>query len=347
MLNDIRNFIDSRYKSKMREHPAAMPERTEAISKVQATNFLGNINIAVCNQKGGCGKTTTVVNLSACLAERGYKVLLIDLDSQTHATRGLGINIENLEKSMYDVLMHNVHFESVICKTSFNNLDIAPASSLLSGAQLELADVLGRETVLRVALRKLKLMHNYDFIFLDCSPSLNLITINALVAANFVLIPIQTHYYSLEGMKELFSTIDIVKERLNFELEILGILPTLFDTRMKINHQVLAEIREYFKEKVFKTVIHNNVKLCEAPIYKKPIHIYAPKSRGAGDYWSLTDEVIALALGRYVMTDTKVTMPEGKQALSGREQEKEQAVPEKRPDTIKPEETNVATEQTI
>ncbi len=189
--------------------------------------------------------------------------------------------------------MNNASFDSIIQKTSFDNLDIAAANTLLSGAQLELATVLGRESVLKIALRKLKLARDYDFIFLDCSPSLNLVTINALTAATFVLIPIQTHYYSLEGMKELFSTIDVVKERLNFELSILGILPTLFDGRTKINHRMLNEIREYFKELVFNTVIHNNVKLCEAPIYKKPVHVYAPKLKGTSDYSMLAEEILA------------------------------------------------------
>lgn len=266
-------------------------------SKYRPYNFSqvkDNLTIAVCNQKGGCAKTTTAINLSACLAQKGYKVLLIDLDPQAHASLGLGLDVDNLERSIYDVLIENFSLESIIHKTASFNLEIIPANSILSGAQLELANMLGRETVLKIALRKLRLIKKYDFIFLDCSPSLNLITINALVAANCVLIPIQTHYYSLEGMRELFSTIDIVKERLNFELEILGILATLFDRRTKVSHEVLAQIRVYFKEIVFKTVIHNNVKLCEAPIYKKPIHLYASSSQGSKDYQSLAEEVIAL-----------------------------------------------------
>lgn len=260
-------------------------------------NELKNTVIAICNQKGGCAKTTTAVNLSAILGEKGYRVLLIDLDPQAHASLGLGVDTEKLERSIYDVLVNNINLESVIHKTGFKNLDIAPATPVLSGAQLELADILGRETVLKIALRKLRLVNQYDFILIDCSPSLNLITINALTAARFVFVPIQTHYYSLEGMKELFSTIEIVKERLNFELETLGILATLFDMRTKINHQVLAQIRDYFKDVVFNTVIHNNVKLCEAPIYKKPIHIYAPVSKGAMDYGSLSDEFITRLTG--------------------------------------------------
>ncbi len=253
-----------------------------------------NIVIAICNQKGGCAKTTTAVNLAGAIAHRGYSVLLIDLDPQAHASLGVGVDVESLQKSIYDVLINNLSLQSVIQVTTTQNLDIAPATSILSGAQLELANILGRETVLKTALRKLRLAKNYDFIILDCSPSLNLITINALVAAESILVPIQTHYYSLEGMKELFSTIDIVRERLNFDLGVLGILATLFDGRTKVSHQVLCQIREYFKDKVFKTVVHNNVKLCEAPIYKKPIHLYDPKSQGAKDYADLAEEVLLL-----------------------------------------------------
>ena len=293
MLKDLKNLI-VKYSRKRPQDGIIAQEAATAAYESQADLIDKNITVAICNQKGGCAKTTTAVNLSACLAQKGYKTLLIDLDPQAHASLGLGVDVENLEKSIYEVLTDNVNFESVIQKTSVDSLDIAPANSVLSGAQLELADVLGRESVLKIMLRKLKLNREYDLIFIDCCPSLNLLTINALVASDFTVIPIQTHYYSVEGMKELFSTIDIIKERLNFELEILGILATLFDTRTKISHEVLKQIRDYFKDIVFKTVIHENVKLCEAPIYKKPIHVYAPNSRGAGDYWELSDEVIVL-----------------------------------------------------
>ncbi|MFA6356162.1 MAG: AAA family ATPase [Candidatus Omnitrophota bacterium] len=249
--------------------------------------------IAVTNQKGGCAKTTTAVNLSGCLAERGYRVLVIDLDPQAHASLGLGIDKDNIDRTIYDVLMNNVPLCDVISKTQVERLDAVPSNSVLSGAQLELASVLGRESVLRIAVRKMLLKKDYDFIIFDCNPSLNLVTINALVAADSILIPIQTHYYSLEGMKELFSTIDIVRERLNPDLQILGILATLYDTRTKISAKMLGQIREYFKGMVFNTVIRNNVKLCEAPIFKKPIHIYDSRSLGARDYFSLADEVVA------------------------------------------------------
>lgn len=292
MLTDLKNFI-SRYSQKKDIGGGAASESSG--SPASSAGFSRkNTTVAICNQKGGCAKTTTAINLSACLADKGYSVLLLDLDAQAHASLGLGINVDHIEKTIYDVFVKNASLENVIQKTLVNNLDIVPATSLLSGAQLDLTDMLGRETILRVALRKLRLVKDYDFIFLDCSPSLNLITINALSASDSILIPIQTHYYSLEGMKELFHTIEIVKDRLNSELEVLGILATLFDARTKINHQVLGQIRDFFKEMVFTSVIHNNVKLCEAPIFKKPIHLYDPRSQGAKDYRDLTEEIITL-----------------------------------------------------
>lgn len=247
--------------------------------------------IALTNQKGGCGKTTTAINLSAYLAHIGYKVLLIDLDPQAHASLGLGVNINSLEKSIYHCLIHSFDIEKTIHPTEIKELDIVPANSLLSGAALEIANLVGREGILKAAIRRM-VNKRYDFIFIDCSPSLSLLTLNALVAANFILIPIQVHYYSLEGMRELFSTIDVVRERLNRELEILGILATLFDIRVKMNRRILEQIFNHFKELVFNTVIHDSAKLCEAPFYKRPIHLYDPQSRGAKDYIDLAGEVI-------------------------------------------------------
>jgi len=254
--------------------------------------------LSIVNQKGGCAKTTTAINLCGCLAQKGYRVLLIDLDPQAHASLGMGMAIDGAEQSIHQVLVEGVGLERVVRKTSITGFDIAPANSLLSGAQLDLAGMLGRECILKFVLRRFLLGHSYDYIVLDCSPTLNLVTINALVAADYALIPIQPQYYSLEGMKELFHTIDIVKDRLNTPLEILGILVTLFDTRIKINHQMVQEIRDYFKEMVFTTVIHLNVKLSEAPIHKKPIHLYAPDSKGSQDYWGLTDEVLTRTVAR-------------------------------------------------
>lgn len=261
------------------EHPAS---KTEIISVV--------------NQKGGCAKTTTCINLASGLAKKGFKVLIIDLDAQAHASFGLGIDVDNLVYSVYDVMVKNLELESVIKPTYINNLDIVPATALLTGAQLEIADILGRERILRTAVYKMlnTKAKKYDYIVVDSSPSLNILTINGLVAVQHILIPIQTHYFSLEGMKELFSTLKIVKERLNSELDILGILPTLFDGRTKMNREILQQIRDYFKDKVFTAAIRMNVKLAEAALYKKSIFEYDPSSNGARDYLALTEEVIAL-----------------------------------------------------
>lgn len=247
--------------------------------------------IVICNQKGGCGKTTTAINLGACLAKKGYSVLLLDLDPQAHSSLGLGIDVENLRWTIYDVLIHNIELDKILISTSMDNLFLAPSNHLLSGAQLELASLLGRESILKISLNKLFLRRRFDYCLIDTSPTLNLVTLNGLVAASSVLIPIQTHYYSLEGMKELFSTIDIVRNRVNSGLQILGILPTLFDGRLNINKQMLEEIREYFGDLLLKTVIHTNSKLIEATKYKKPVVSYAPNSKGAKDYYNLTEEL--------------------------------------------------------
>ncbi len=293
MLDDLKNII-KRLNELDVAGDIAPAVSGQPVSPVSPKIFsISRQIIAVTNQKGGCAKTTTAVNLAGCLAERGFKVLVIDLDPQAHASLGLGLDKDSIDRTIYDVLMNSVSLGDVILKTQVEGLDAVPSNSVLSGAQLELATVLGRESVLRIAVRKMLLKKDYDFIIFDCNPSLNLVTINALVAADSILIPIQTHYYSLEGMKELFSTIDIVRERLNPGLQILGILATLYDTRTKISAKMLDQIREYFKGMVFDTVIRNNVKLCEAPIFKKPIHVYDNRSLGARDYFSLADEIVA------------------------------------------------------
>lgn len=284
MFEEFRNII-ARFSSK-RQNPDMVNGDINAKSA-----FKTNI-ISIVNQKGGCAKTTTAINLGAFLAQENYEVLLIDLDPQAHASLGLGVNVDELKYSIHNVLMEGMELEKIIQTTCVPGLDIAAANSLLSGAQLDLASFLGRESILKIAIRKLFLNKVYDYILLDCSPSLNLVTINALVASDYALIPSQAHYYSLEGMKELFHTVEIIKERLNFELEILGIIITLFDTRIKINHQILQQIRAYFKDLVFNAVINMNVKLAEAPIHEKPIPVYAANSKGAKDYWELTREVI-------------------------------------------------------
>lgn len=248
--------------------------------------------IAIANQKGGCGKTTTSINLSSCLVEKGLSVLLIDFDPQAHATLGLGIDTSGLNKTIYDALLYkDVVLEDIVQPTSLPGLHIACANSLLSGALVDLAGIIGRENVLRVVIRNSKSINLYDYVIIDCSPSLSLLTINALVAATHVLIPIQTQYFSLEGMKDFLSTLNIVRERLNFDLSVLGVLPTIFDGRLNINRQILEQLREYFQGMVLKTVINMNVKLAESVLYRKPVNLYDPLSRGAQDYRSLAQEI--------------------------------------------------------
>lgn len=251
--------------------------------------------MAVANQKGGCGKTTTCINLAAGLAKRNFKVLIIDLDPQSHASLGIGIDVYKSPSSIYDVLVKGADLETVIVPTYLENLEIAPATSLLTGAQLEIADLLGREGLLRTSLWRMlnSQARYYDYILLDCSPSLNLLTINALTAAHQVLIPIQAHYFSLEGMRELFSTLKVVKERINVGLEIQGILPTIFDGRTKMSRDVLAQLKEYFNELMLNTVIRMNIALAEASAHGRSIFDFDMSSHGAEDYKSLTEEIIA------------------------------------------------------
>ena len=291
MLDDIKDII---LRLRNRRNVGASRQdlnfrQNSLIPGLQRTNI-----ISVTNQKGGCAKTTTSINVSAILAAEGFRVLLIDLDPQAHASFGLGLAPYNLDCSIYDVLLNRMELEKVIQPSCVKNLDIAPSNSLLSGAQLELANAISREAILKLAIQRLLTKKTYDYIILDCSPSLNLVTINALCACESVLVPIQTHYYSLEGMKELFTTIDIVRERLNPNLTILGILATLFDARIKIQKDILAQLREFFKELLFNTVIHTNVKLIEAPIHSLPIHMYDKNSRGAKEYKELCKEIISL-----------------------------------------------------
>ena len=248
--------------------------------------------INIVNQKGGCGKTTTSINLAALLATKGFKVVLIDTDPQAQTGLGLGVQVKEGQRSLYEVLVEGAELGRALYPTEIPRLEIVPGSSLLSGAQLDLASFYEREYILKRSIESFLKSNACDYIIIDCSPTLNLITINALVAAKYALIPFQTHYYSLEGIKELLYTIDLIKMKFNQPIEILGILATLFDRRSKIFHHVLNEVRGYFKDKVFDTVIHNCVKLCEAPMVHKPIHVYAPKSSGAEDYKNLTEEVI-------------------------------------------------------
>jgi chromosome partitioning protein len=286
-------YFDSLFKRNSKGSLECIPAEEMGASRINGESKTSIIVIA--NQKGGCGKTTTCINLSTALAKMDKKVLIIDLDAQAQASLGVGINTDDLKYSIYDVMVKSLELESVIVPTDIPNLDIAPASSMLTGAQLEIATLLGREWILRTAIYKMinTGTRNYDYIIMDCSPSLNLTTINGLASAQFILIPAQTHYFSLEGMKELLSTIKIVKERLNPQLQILGILPTLFDIRTKISRKILSQMRKYFGDKVFKTVIHTNIKLVEAQVHKKSIHEFAPNSNGARAYLALSEEIVS------------------------------------------------------
>jgi chromosome partitioning protein len=248
---------------------------------------MGSI-IAILNQKGGVGKTTTAVNLGSYLAKAGKSVLLVDLDPQGNATSGLGINKQALGETMYDVLFNHQSAPSVILNTEFDNLQILPANTNLAGAEVQLVSALQRELQLRQVLEQF----NHDFILIDCPPSLGLLTINALSAANYVLIPVQTEYYALEGLSQLLSVIDRVETALNPNLSILGVVMTMYDARNSLSEQVKNELGKYFGDKLFKTIIPRNVRLAEAPSFGKPIAEHDKWSKGARAYKSLAKEVI-------------------------------------------------------
>jgi chromosome partitioning protein len=246
--------------------------------------------IAIASQKGGVGKTTTAINLSACLAQESRRVLLIDVDPQGNASSGLGINGNDQRTTLYEALLGQAEMRQAIMPTALANLDLVPAGQRLSGAEVELVGMMAREGRLKNALAQIR--QEYDFVFLDCPPSLGLVTVNALTASDSVLIPLQCEYLALEGLTSLISAIRLVQDNLNPSLRIEGVLLTMFDARLNLSQQVADEARKFFAERVYKTVIPRNVKLSEAPSFGKPIVLYDPHSTGADRYRDLAREVI-------------------------------------------------------
>ncbi len=244
--------------------------------------------ISVFNQKGGVGKTTTAVNLAASLAEKGHKILLIDNDPQGNLTLGLGINKRNLYRTIYEVILQMAKIEKVVLATDFENLYLVPGSINLAGAEIEIADIDEREALLKKQISRIK--NKYDFIIIDCPPSLGLLSINALAASDSVLIPIQCEYYALEGVSQLVYTYNLIKENINSALEVEGVLVSMYDSRNNLSSQVVEEIKKNFKGSVYETVIPRNIRLAEAPSFGLPCIHYDRKSKGSKAYLQLADE---------------------------------------------------------
>lgn len=246
--------------------------------------------ISATNQKGGVGKTTTNINLSACLAQLGKKVLTVDIDPQGNTTSGLGIDKSQLRFTVYDVLLEQCYLQDAIQKTMVDGLEILPANMDLAGAEIELINISKREYLLKNILADVKYL--YDYIIIDCPPSLNMLTINALTASDYVLVPIQCEYYAMEGLTQLLHTIELVQRKLNPRLEIDGIVFTMFDARTNLSTQVVDEVKRHLGDKIYKSIIPRNVRLSEAPSHGLPITLYDPKSKGAESYMLLAEEMI-------------------------------------------------------
>ncbi len=246
--------------------------------------------IAIANQKGGVGKTTTTINLAACLAEKNQHVLVIDIDPQGNTTSGFGIDKEELEDTVYELILGETDLDKCLIKNVVDNLDILPSNVNLAGAEIDLIGVDRREYILRDKIAPI--VNDYDFVIIDCPPSLTMLTVNAMTTANTVLVPIQCEYYALEGLSQLLHTISLVQSRLNPELEIEGVVFTMFNSRTNLSLQVVENVKDNLNQKIYKTIIPRNVRLAEAPSHGIPINIYDPKSAGAESYRLLADEVI-------------------------------------------------------
>lgn len=246
--------------------------------------------IAIANQKGGVGKTTTAVNLAACLAALNRKALLVDSDPQGNATSGLGFDKRDIKQCIYDTLINDVSMQDVIKHTAYKNLDVVPATIQLAGAEIELVSLMNREGRMKNGLERVK--HNYDYVIIDCPPSLGLLTINALTAASSVIIPIQCEFYALEGVTMLMNTIQLVQRNLNPALKLEGVLMTMYDSRTNLSNEVVVEVQKYFKTKMYQTIIPRNVRLSEAPSHGQPVIDYDSKSKGAQVYMELAQEVV-------------------------------------------------------
>lgn len=247
--------------------------------------------IAIANQKGGVGKTTTAINLSACLAEVGQTVLAVDFDPQGNATSGLGFEKEYMDKTVYEMLVGDCPIEECIIKEVQDNLDVLPSDVNLAGAEIELLDVPEKDSLLKKELKKVK--ENYDFIIIDCPPSLSLLTVNALTAADTVLVPIQCEYYALEGLSQILQTVDLVKKKLNPGLELEGVVFTMYDARTNLSLEVVENVKSHLNRTIYKTIIPRNVRLAEAPSHGMPINLYDSRSTGAESYRMLAAEVMS------------------------------------------------------